>query len=91
MVDDGWAIGTAPVITANWEVASGNRWTVPVGGVSKLLRVGKQPINAILRGNYNVVSPAAGPDWQFQFQLNFLFPRNEPEGALTVGKNRRVG
>ena len=41
-LSDGWAIGTAPVITANWEAASGNRWTVPVGGgVSKLFRVGK--------------------------------------------------
>ena len=74
-LSDGWAIGTAPVITANWEAASGNRWTVPVGGgVSKLFRVGKQPINAILRGNYNVVRPAAGPGLAALVPVEFSVP-----------------
>jgi hypothetical protein len=41
---DGWAISSSPEITANW-IANGNKWTVPVGGgVSKVFRVGEQPI-----------------------------------------------
>ena len=28
----GWYFTSAPIITANWEASSGNRWTVPFGG-----------------------------------------------------------
>jgi len=28
----GWYLGTVPLITANWEADSDNRWTVPIGG-----------------------------------------------------------
>ena len=27
----GWALSTVPVITANWDAESGQKWTVPVG------------------------------------------------------------
>jgi hypothetical protein len=41
---DGWAISSSPEITPNW-IASGNKWTVPAGGgVSKVLRIGEQPL-----------------------------------------------
>ncbi len=73
-LSDGWAVGTAPVITADWE-ADDRRWTLPLGGgVSKLTRIGKLPMNFILRSYYNVLSPANGPDWQVQAQINLLFP-----------------
>ena len=73
---EGWSFGTAPVITANWNAASGDVWTVPLGGgVSKLFTVRKQPVKASLNGYYNVVAPDLGPDWQLQFQVIFLFPR----------------
>ena len=36
---DGWYISSAPIITANWEADSGNKWTVPFGGgVGKIFR-----------------------------------------------------
>ncbi len=75
-LSNGWSLGTAPIITANWEAGDGDRWTVPVGGgVGKLTKLGKLPVQANLRAYYNVVRPDFGADWQLQLQLAFLFPR----------------
>jgi hypothetical protein len=73
---DGWYLSSAPIVIANWSAAdSDDRWTVPLGGgIGKIFHVGKQPINASARAYYNVVAPRSGPDWQLQFQLQFLFP-----------------
>lgn len=73
---DSWYLTTAPIITANWEANSDNRWTIPLGGgVGKLFRIGKQPINAQVSGYYNVEKPQFGPDWTLRVQLQFLFPK----------------
>ncbi len=75
-LSDGWSVGTSPVITANWEAADDDRWTLPLGGgVGKLFRLGELPIQANLRAYYNAVKPDAGADWQLQFQWTFLFPK----------------
>ena len=29
---NGWYVTSSPIITANWEAGSGDKWTVPVGG-----------------------------------------------------------
>ena len=72
---DGWYITSAPIMTADWEGDSGQKWTVPVGaGVGKLFRVGKLPINTSLQGYSNVEKPRFGPDWQLRFQVQFLLP-----------------
>jgi len=72
----GWYITSAPIITANWEADSDNRWTVPIGaGVGKILRIGKQPINAQLSGYYNVETPDEAADWQIRLQVQLLFPK----------------
>jgi hypothetical protein len=66
----------SPIITANWEATSGNRWTVPVGGgVGQIFKLGEQPVNAQIGAYYNVVRPDFGPDWSIRFQLQLLFPR----------------
>ena len=55
---------------------SSERWTIPVGGgIGRVFRIGKQPINAALKAYYNVQSPTTGSDWQLQFQIQFLFPK----------------
>jgi len=73
---DGWYLTTAPIITANWEASSGNKWTIPFGGgVGKIFRIGKQPMNASVQAYYNVEEPDFGPDWQLRVQLQFLFPK----------------
>lgn len=73
---DGWYLTSAPILTANWEAASGQEWTIPFGGgVGKIFRVGKQPMNGQISAYGNVKKPDGGPDWQLRVQLQFLFPK----------------
>ena len=75
-MDNGWYLTSAPIITANWEADSDNTWTVPFGGgVGKIFRIGKQPLNAQVSAYYNVEKPASGADWQLRLQLQMLFPK----------------
>jgi hypothetical protein len=72
----GWYLSSVPVITANWEADSSDRWTVPLGGgIGKVLKIGKQPVNIKFQGFYNVVSPSNGADWSLQLQIQLLFPK----------------
>ncbi|MDH3699193.1 MAG: hypothetical protein OEQ81_11045 [Flavobacteriaceae bacterium] len=72
----GWYVNSAPIITANWEASSGNKWTIPLGaGFGKLFRWGKQPINAQAGYYFNVVKPDGGADSQLRFQITLLFPK----------------
>lgn len=66
----------APVITANWEADSDNRWTVPLGlGIGQITKWGTQPVNLQASTYYNVETPKNGADWQLRLQVQFLFPR----------------
>jgi hypothetical protein len=74
----GWSVGTAPIITANWEADDGDSWTLPIGGgVGKLTKIGEVPVQANLRAYWNAVTPEFGADWQLQFQLSLLFPKRQ--------------
>jgi len=71
----GWAIGTAPVISANWEADSNNTWTIPWGlQVSKVTKIASQPVNLLLGHYQNSERPDRGAESQVRFQINFLFP-----------------
>ena len=74
---NGWYVGSAPIITANWNASHEDRWTVPAGGyVGKIVKLGgKLPLNLQLGAFYNVVTPENGADWQIRFQLQFLLPK----------------
>ncbi len=75
-LDDGWYLTSIPLITANWEADSSDTWTVPLGGgVGKVFRIGKQPMNVSAAAYYNVAKPDFGADWQMRFQVQFLFPK----------------
>ena len=70
----GWAVGMVPIITANWEADSDNRWTIPWGlQVSKVTAFGSQPVNLLLGYYTNSEHPDGGPDAQIRFQINFVF------------------
>jgi hypothetical protein len=72
----GWYLTSSPIITADWEANSDNRWTVPIGGGGgKIVRIGKQPLNLQLQAFYNVEHPDNGPEWSLRFQFAFLFPK----------------
>jgi len=74
---DGWYVTTSPIITANWLAASNERWTLPIGGgVGKIVKLGKLPVNLQLQAFDNVVTPnRSGADWQLRFQVQLLFPK----------------
>ncbi len=75
-MDNGWYLTSAPIITANWEADSNNTWTIPFGGgVGKIFRIGKQPLNAQVSAYYNVEKPASGADCQLRLQLQMMFPK----------------
>ncbi len=72
----GTYLTSAPIINANWEADSGNRWTVPFGGgMGKIFRVGRQPMNGQISAYYNVEKPQFGANWQLRLQLQLLFPK----------------
>jgi hypothetical protein len=73
---EGWYLVSSPIITANWEASSGNKWAFPLGaGVGKIFRIGEQPMNASLQAFDYLQSPTGGPRWAIRAQLQFLFPR----------------
>jgi hypothetical protein len=75
-IGNGWAVGSAPILTANWKAESGNQWTIPWGlQVSKVTRFGGRPVNLLLGYYKNSTHPEGGADSQVRFQLNLLFPQ----------------
>ena len=63
------------IITSNLLAASGQQWTVPIGGgVGRLFRVGEQPVNASISGYYNAIRPTGTPAWQLRATVALLFP-----------------
>lgn len=72
----GLYLSFSPIITANWQASSGNKWTVPVGlGVGQIMRWGKQPVNLQAAAYYNAERPDFAPNWNIRLQLQFLFPK----------------
>jgi len=76
---DRWSGDLAAIALAmpgNWEAESGEQWTVPIGGgVGKIMKWGKLPVNGQISAYNNIESPVNGADWQFRIQLQFLFPK----------------
>jgi len=76
-LSDGWYLTSSPIITANWEATSGNKWTVPVGGgFGKVQRIGGLPFNLSVQAYENVVRPDPGADWEFRLQIALLLPKS---------------
>jgi len=73
-----WYLVSGPLITANWEADSGDRWIVPFGGgFGKVFGIGGQKMNGTIQAYYNAVKIESldGPDWSLRVQLQFLFPK----------------
>lgn len=66
----------SPVITANWEAESGQKWTVPLGlGIGQITRLGNQPVNFQAAYYNNVEAPDGAPGWQVRLQMQLMFPK----------------
>jgi hypothetical protein len=74
--EGGAYLTTSPIITANWEARGSQVWTVPMGGgVGKLFKIGRLPVNTQISGYYNVVRPDFAGNWQLRAQVQFMFPK----------------
>jgi len=75
-LDDGWYLVSAPITTADWNAPSSQRWIVPVGGgVGKILKIGKLPLNLNAQVFYNAARPDSYGDVTARVQLQFMFPK----------------
>jgi hypothetical protein len=75
----GWALSFAPIITANWDAASGEQWTLPLGGgIVKTTVFNGRPMNVGAQYYYNVVRPDAAPASQFRLVVALLYPSKRP-------------
>jgi hypothetical protein len=76
----GWYLISSPIITADWTLAAGNGWTIPVGGgVGRIFRLGTQPFNASLQAFWNAARPQILGDEllggvTIRLQVQALFP-----------------
>lgn len=67
---------SSPTFTYNWYGDSGDQWTIPLGGgVGKLMRFGKMPVDFKLTAYSNLESAGKAPDWYSELQVKFLFPK----------------
>lgn len=71
----GWALSTAPNITANFAATPGQAWTVPLGlGLTKTFVLATTPMQFGAQYYSNVVRPNGAPSTQLKVVLSFLFP-----------------
>jgi len=74
--DGGWFLFSDPTVTANWQAASGQKWTVPIGGgLGRVFNIGMQPVNVRLGAFGNVVRPDFAPKAALKFTVQLLFPK----------------
>jgi hypothetical protein len=68
-----WTFSLNTETTYNW---TADEWSVPINAVvSKLTKIGNQPVQFFMGGRYWAESPTAGPeDFGLRFGMTFLFP-----------------
>ena len=74
--EDGWQVGGTPIITADWEADSDDRWTVPIGlGVYKTSFFGKMPIKMGAEMQWMPISPDTyGQNWNIRITIAPIIP-----------------
>jgi hypothetical protein len=71
----GWYIVSAPILRADWNADSDQRWEIPVGGgVGRVFQPGLVPLNLSAQF-YDFVEHPADASWQLRIQLQLLFPK----------------
>jgi len=72
----GWAISSAPLMTANWDAADGNEWTMPIGiGLTRTTVFNRRPMSLGVNYYYNVEGPDGSAAQQLRFVVTLLYPR----------------
>ncbi|MFC4993867.1 hypothetical protein [Rubritalea tangerina] len=72
----GMAVAYNSVISADWEAASKDRWTVPLGiTLSRTFDLGEgNGLDLSIGQYYNVERPTGAADWTTRIGISFLFP-----------------
>jgi hypothetical protein len=71
---ENWFFITNWTVEADWNEASRNRWTVPIGGgFGRQFSIGKQQVQAYGQVGYNVERPDDESTWRAIAALSFLF------------------
>ncbi len=71
----GWALTTAPIITANWDAPDGEEWTVPIGaGLIKTTAFNGRPMSIGFQYYHNVEHPSASASNLVRVVLSLLYP-----------------
>lgn len=71
----GWALSTAPLITANWNGNENGEWTVPIGlGITRTTVFNHRPMNLGVQYYYNVTRPDGAPGFTLRFVIAPLYP-----------------
>ncbi|MGB9332155.1 MAG: hypothetical protein WCB10_15435 [Steroidobacteraceae bacterium] len=74
--EGGAYITSSPILTVNWDARGSQQWTVPMGGgVGKLFKIGKLPVNTSVSAYYSVVRPDFTPNWNVRLQVQLMFPK----------------
>lgn len=73
-IKNGWAVGSAPSITANWN-APGSSWAVPLGAnFGKTFKAGDQLMSVVVSYYTYVARPITTPQTQLRVQWSLLWP-----------------
>jgi hypothetical protein len=89
----GWFITWQPTLTANWQAAGGNQWTVPYGGgIGRIMKLGFQPVSLTAQFYGIPAHPTGTPSWSLRLQIAFLFPKlsKEEQEALMQRKLKQL-
>ncbi len=72
----GWAITSAPSITANWEASEGNQWTVPFGiGIARTTVFDGRPMTLTVQYYHNAERPDGTAANLVRFAVTLLYPK----------------
>ena len=75
-----WFFVSAPIMTANWNAVSGQRWLVPLGGgIGRSFEFDPARMNVSLQAYANVIKPDGAPEWVVR--IGFTFPLRLFEGV----------
>ncbi len=70
-----WTYTLSSEISLNWEARAGEEVTAPINfQITKLVRLGRQPLSVGPAVGYFIDQPGIGPKWKARFTLTLLFP-----------------
>jgi hypothetical protein len=74
--ESGWFLAFDSTMTADWNAARNQRWTIPIGlDVGKTYQVGKQSLSFQFGSYYNVLRAEGAGRWLLRFQVTLTLPR----------------